>query len=224
MTKSVSPLTILTIAATLTAFAGPVMAGSLDASMADALSARLTADGFLTTLPPVAPVQGSAPPPYNEQVSLPVYDKILNIADKLAPPPALYIHLTGITDHVMGSGIGSDNYSSEGDTKIATAALALNLNPPPPTAGIVSLVPLQISATEMQSSASFSVVVPQPPVVSGATNFGALTISGTLIGIGKTLTFDSTPPPNHILLSNDEMSITLNEQLIVADNSDVRGR
>jgi hypothetical protein len=32
----------------------------------------------------------------------------------------------------MGSGIGIDNFSSEGDTKVATAALALNLNPPPP--------------------------------------------------------------------------------------------
>jgi hypothetical protein len=184
--------------------------------MADALSARFTADGFVTTLPPVAPVKGSAPPPYNRQISLPAYDKILNIADRLAPPPAFYINLMGITDHVMGSGIGIDNFSSEGDTKVASAALALNLNPPPPTAtGIVPIVPLQITASGVQSSASFSDVVPQPPVVSGTTNFGALTIFGTLLG-GKTLTFEGTPPPNHVLFSNAEVTITLNEQLIVA--------
>jgi hypothetical protein len=217
MTTSFKALAMVVIAGTLTALAAaPVMAGSLDSSSADALSARFTADGFVTTLPPVAQVKGSAPPPYNEQISLPAFDKILNIADKLAPPPAFYIHLTGITDHVMGSGIGIDNFSSEGDTKVATAALALNLNPPPPTAtGIVPIVPLQVAAYAVQSSASFSDVVPQPPVVSGTSNFGALFISGTLLG-GKTLTFEGTPPPNHVLFSSAEVTITLNEQLIAA--------
>ena len=130
------------------------MAGSLDASGADALSAQFTADGFLTTLPPVAPVEGSAPPSYDKQTSLPSYDKIVNIADNQASAGALYVHLTGVRDHVMGSGIGVDSYSSEGDTNIATAALSLNLNPLPPTAGIVPLVPLLISATGVKASAA----------------------------------------------------------------------
>jgi hypothetical protein len=204
------------ITGTLTAFAtGPVIAASLDSSTADALSAGFTADGFLTTLPPVARVKGSAPPAYNEQVALAVYDKTLNIADRLAPPPALFVHLTGINDHVAGSGIGIDSFSSEGDTEIATTALSVNLNPPPPTASPVPFPPLQVIATGVQANADYSVVVPQPPVVHGTANFSELTITGTLVG-GKTLTFSGTPPMNHILFRNSEVTITLNEQIIVA--------
>jgi hypothetical protein len=206
-----NPLSILATTGALTALAAtPVMAGSLDASMADALSARFIAQGFSTTLSAVAPVQGSAPPSYNKQDSLPGYNTILNIAHKLESPPALYAHLTGMWDHVMGSGIGVDSHGSEGDTKIATAALSLNLNPPPPM-----LVPLQISATGVQASANYNVVVPRPALVSGTANFGDLTITGSLLG-GNTLTYSGTPPANHILFSNDEVSITLNEQVIEA--------
>jgi hypothetical protein len=185
MMTSFKAFAIVLIVGMLTA-AVPAMAASLDSSSADALSARFTADGFVTTLPPVAHVKGSAPPPYNEQILLPAFDKILNIADKIAPPPAFYIRLTGITDHVAGSGIGVDAFSAEGDTKVATAALALNLNPPPPTAtGPVPFVPLQVIATSVQSSASFSNIIPEPPVVRGTSNFGALTISGTLLGVRR---------------------------------------
>jgi hypothetical protein len=216
MTTSLNPPAILAISGTLAALAAaPVMAGSLDASMADALSARFTANGFLTTLPAVAPVQGSAQPSYNNQDSLPGYNKTLIIADKLEPPPALYAYLTGIWNHVMGSGVGVDSYGSEGDTKIATAELSLNLNRPA-TAGILTLVPpLQISATQVQASASYNVVVPRRTFVSGTANFGELTITGSLVG-GETLTSSGTPPANHILFSNAEVSITLNEQAIEA--------
>jgi hypothetical protein len=179
MTTSLNPPAILAISGTLAALAAaPVMAGSLDASMADALSARFTSNGFLTTLPAVAPVHGSAQPSYNKQDSLPGYNKTLIIADKLEPPPALYAYLTGIWNHVMGSGVGVDSYGSEGDTKIATAELSLNLNPPPPTAGIV---PLLISATRVHASASYR-VVRRSTLVSGTANFGELIITGSLLG------------------------------------------
>jgi hypothetical protein len=63
MTTSLNRLAIIAISGALTALAAtPVMAGSLDASMADALSARFTAKGFLTTLPAVAQVQVRAAP------------------------------------------------------------------------------------------------------------------------------------------------------------------
>jgi hypothetical protein len=136
MMTSLNSFAMVAVAGALTALAAsPVLAASLDSSTADALSAGFTADGFLTTLPPVAEVHGSAPPPYNKQIGLPVYDKILNIAEKVAPLPELFVHLTGINDHVAGSGIGIDSFSSEGDTKIETAALSLIFNPLPPTAG-----------------------------------------------------------------------------------------
>jgi hypothetical protein len=215
MTTWLNPLVRLPIIGTLTVLsAGPVLAGSLDDSMADALSARFIADGFLTILPPVAPAQGSAPPAYNKTTSTPLFDETLDIANKLAPPPALFVHLTGIADHAIGSGIGIDSFSSAGDSTIATAALSLNLNPPPPTATAVPFVPLQIGATAVQANASFSVVVPQPPVVTGNTNFGHLTITGSLVG-NKVLTFSGTPPVNHVLFTSPEVTITLNEQLIV---------
>jgi hypothetical protein len=96
------------------------MAGSLDASVANALSAQFIVDGFVTTLPAVAPVQGSAPPSYDQRNSLLGYDKVQNIAHKRAPLPALYAHLTGVWDHVMGTGMGVDSHGSEADTQIAT--------------------------------------------------------------------------------------------------------
>jgi hypothetical protein len=174
----------LVITGTLTAFAtGPVIAASLDSSTADALSAGFTADGFLTTLPPVARVKGSAPPAYNEQVALAVYDKTLNIADRLAPPPALFVHLTGINDHVAGSGIGIDSFSSEGDTKIATTALSLVFNPLPPTAGPPAQLLLGVTATAVQANADYSVVVPQPPMVHGTAGIAS---GSSLLGVPRT--------------------------------------
>ena len=63
MTTSLNSFAMVAIAGALTALtAGPVLAASLDSSTTDALSAGFTADGFLTTLPPVAEVHGSAPP------------------------------------------------------------------------------------------------------------------------------------------------------------------
>jgi hypothetical protein len=58
-------------------------------------------------------------------------------------------------------------------------------------------------------------MVPQPPLVHATANFSELTISGTLVG-GKTLTFEGTQPVNHVLFCNSEVTITLNEQIIVA--------
>jgi hypothetical protein len=90
---------------------------------------------------------------------------IQGLFERSTPFRWLFVHLTGIDDHAMGSGIGIDNFSSGGDTKMATTALSLNLNPPPPTAGIVPLVPLQVIATGVQASANSSVValMSRPP-------------------------------------------------------------
>jgi hypothetical protein len=62
----------------------------------------------------------------------------------------------------------------------------------------------------VQASASYSVVVPRPSLVSGTASFGELTITGSLLE-GKTLTYSGTPPANYTLFSNAEVSITLNE-------------
>src|SRR6516164_1814294 len=127
MTKSLS-FAIFALIGTLTASAvGPVMA---DASMADALAGRFIADGDLTILPAVAPTQANAPPSYNYKEAVPDYVTVLDIAHNLAPPAALYAHLTGVWDHVMGGAV--DSHVSERDSSIATAALMLNLNPTSP--------------------------------------------------------------------------------------------
>jgi len=209
MTTSSNLLAIFAITGTLTVSAvDPVTAGSLDASMADALSGRFVADGDLTILPAVAPTQGSAPPSYNYKEALPDYVNVLDIAHKLAPPAALYAHLTGVWDHVMGGEFGVDSHVSEGDTSIATAALMFNLNPTAPPAGSV---PLLISATGVHANAIYS-VVRRSTLVSGTASFGELIITGSLLG-GMTLTYSGTPPANYILFSNAEVSITLNEQV-----------
>ena len=215
MTILLKPLTLIAIASALTTIATcPAAAVSLDASAADALSAQFVANAFLTTLSAVAPVEGSVPPSYDKQNSLPTYYTILHIADTKANDTAFYVQLNGVVDRAKGSGIGVDSYGSEGDSKIATAALSLNLYPPPP-AEVVPLVPLQISASAVQGSASYSVVVPRPPHVSGTASFSNLIITGSLVG-GQTLTYSGTPPANTVLFRNAEVTITLNEQLTAA--------
>jgi len=128
------------------------------------------------------------------QEALPDYVNVLDIAHKLAPPAALYAHLTGVWDHVMGGEFGVDSHVSEGDTSIATAALMFNLNPTAPPAGIV---PLLISATGVHANAIYS-VVRRSTLVSGTASFGELIITGSLFG-GMTLTYSGTPPANYIL-------------------------
>ena len=205
MTKSLS-FAIFAIIGTLTASAvGPVMA---DASMADALAGRFIADGDLTILPAVAPTQGNAPPSYNYKEAVPDYVTVLDIAHNGAPPAALYAHLTGVWDHVMGGEFGADSHVSEGDTSIATALLMLNLDPMPSPAGSV---PMLISATGVHASASYR-VVRGSSLVSGTAEFSELMITGTLLG-GRTLTYSGIPPVNYLLFSNAEVSITLNEQV-----------
>jgi hypothetical protein len=210
MMTSFKAFAIVSIVGMLTA-AVPAMAASLDSSSADALSARFTADDAT----PGGACEGHRP------AALQRADLVAGLRqnpehcrqDRAATGVLYPSH--GHHGPCGGQRIGVDAFSSEGDTKVATAALALNLSPPPPTAtGIVPLVPLQVIATSVQSSASFSNVIPEPPVVRGTSNFGALTISGTLVG--KTLTFEGTPPPNHVLFSNAGVTITLNGQLIVA--------
>jgi hypothetical protein len=138
---------------------------------------------------------------------MPDYANVLDIAHKLAPPAALYAHLTGVWDHVMG-GEFEDSHVSEGDSSIATAALMFNLNPMPPPTGIV---PLLISATRVHASASYR-VVRGATLVSGTASFDQLMITGALLG-GMTLTYSGIPPVNHRLFSNAEVTITLNEQV-----------
>jgi len=194
-----------------------VRAQQLDASTADALSAQFTANGYVTTLPAVAPVAGTAPPTYNKKVTLGAFNTILNIADSpvTAAPPALYATLSGIAYHVDGSGLGVDNYGSEGDATVTSGELSLNLNPPPPAGGAVPLAPLSISASAVHATGSYSVVVPQPPRVAGSASFGSLSVSGALVG-GETLTYSGTPPANFTLYSSPNITITLNEQLVVS--------
>lgn len=210
-------LSVPAIGAILVAFAGsPAIAGSLDSSRADALSGQFMDLHIVTNLPPVALVQGGAPPAYSKSVSRRSYDKVLDIANpSTQPPAALYSNLQGISDHVAGSGIGVDSYGSEGDSKIASASLSLNLDPPPPGADAAPMVPLSIVATNIRASANYSVVVPQPPVATGSTSFGNLVVTGSLVD-NKHLSFVGTPAPNTVLFSDANVTITLNQQLIVA--------
>lgn len=209
----------LALAAALAAMNGHAAfaQGALDASRADAISARFLVGQFATTLPPVALAAGSAPPAYNKHAARASFDTILKIADgpSSAVPAALYVHLFGITDHASGNMIAVDGFGAQSETKIAAADMSLDLDPPPAGGTVAPLTPLRISATGIQASADYTVVVPQFRQAAASASFASLRIMGALVG-GKTITYSGTPPANFTLFSTEAVTIILNQQIIEA--------
>ncbi len=216
--RTVHTPTMVSLAALLAAtMAAPAIAqtGSAAASSADGLSAVFTVGDLSTGLGPVAPVEGSAPPAYNKTVHLATFNKIVTIIPSRSPVVALYTDATGIKSHAASGGIGIDFVSAEGDASLKSAALAINLNPPPPgQTGEPTPQPyLEVIGKAITSMATLSQTFPQPPTVSGTTSFGTLTVSGSLLG-STVLHFSGPAAPDTVLYQSDTVTIILNHQAV----------
>ena len=87
----------------------------------------------------------------------------------------------------------------------------LTNNPPPPL-GLVGILGLSLSATDIRSQADFSVVFPNREFATGSASFGSLILTGALIG--TTLTFSGDAPANTVLFSNQTTTVTLDQQSV----------
>jgi hypothetical protein len=186
-------------------------AQSAPQSTAAALQSAFDAQGFGTEFGPIAPLAGPPTGRYDQSVTLPAVQSTLALYPRNAPP-SFFVNASGVTSHVSGTGLETDYRSSEGDNALAAAHLMLSLNPPPPTANPVPYPPLLIDAKEVVSLATFSVRAPAPPTGFGATSFGSLTISGTLLG-GQVLRYSGQIAPNTLAYNSPTVTIILNRQV-----------
>ncbi len=185
-------------------------ATSAASSTAEGIGAQFTAHGVATHLGPVGNVSGSAPPTYDNSATVSVFSGSVDITPSVAPAPTLFVKAAKIKVHVAG-GIGLDTISADGEGSVGKTQLTLMLDPPPP--GPVPEPFLAVVASVVKSEASFTDVLPDGRMPLGAARIGALTVSGSLVG-DPSLGFSGSPKPNTVLFSSDQITITLNQQVV----------
>lgn len=72
---------------------------------------------------------------------------------------------------------------------------------------------LQVQFSKLDATANFTQIFRAPTLRSGSTAFGALTLSGPLVG-PKALTFKGEIAPNTVVVDTPTVKITLNAQII----------
>jgi hypothetical protein len=193
--------------------------GSAASSQAYGISAEFTSGGNTVSLEPVANIEGSAPPAYDDTVAADNFHQIVPLTEGNAPVPSLFVNGVDFRSHVASAGFGVDSISSTGDAFTKSVNVALMLNPPPPTAGGQPAGPvpqpfLELSAAQITSSASYRLVVPNHSSVGGTAMFINLSISGTLVG-RQVLRFSGSAAPNTLLFQSPSVTITLNRRSVV---------
>lgn len=180
-------------------------------SAANALAGNLKFGGKSAGLGPVAQVIGFGPPAYDHTGGIAHYHKALGLAPSNPLRPSLLMDENGVTTEAISGGIGVDAESSHGEATIGSAMFLLTDNPG--RLAIASVLGLAVMGSDIQVSANFSEVFGvSQHFVNGAASFGALTISGGLIG--KTLTFSGDAAPNTVLFSSPTVTVTLNKQVV----------
>ena len=194
---------------------------SAASSTAYGINAQFTVTNLSTGTGPFPLVEGATIPgrdSYEKTATIATVNEILNVAPGPIPVPALFLDAANVVSHVKGA-FGVDTFSSEGDATLHTVNLSLNLNPLPPVIPFPQPF-LAVSASDVDSHASFSDQVLFPPVPAGSAAFAHVTVSGSLIG-NQVLSFSGPAPKNKILYqsptadSDDvpKIVITLNKQV-----------
>ncbi len=197
-------------------FAGLALAGppSAASSAAYGIYAQFTQDGNSVSFGPIAQIEGSAPPAYDETVAAAPVHQIVPLVAGSIVTPSMFINAADFESHVASKGFGVDSVSSEAKTLIKSINLALMLNPPPPTAspGLPQPQPfLALSARRITSTADFTKVVPRYASGTGSATFGGMIVSGTLVANQK-LMFSGDAAKDTILFQSPTVTITLNQQ------------
>jgi hypothetical protein len=197
--------------------AGPASAAS---SAAYGIEAQFGPNNNMVVFEPLAEIEGSAPPPYDDTVAAKVHNQVVPIVGGVGPQPSLFLYSAAFTSHVASSGLVMNGISTEADTAIKGINFALMLNPPPPvltaTAQPIQPAPfLTLSARKIDSTANFNQGLPSYASVTGSASFDHLVVTGSLVGNQK-LEFSGAAPIDTMLYQSPNVTITLNQEVRVA--------
>jgi hypothetical protein len=186
------------------------------ASGAFAIQANFTAQTMTTELGPVANAAGSAPPAYDVVKVLSSYDQSIAVpplVPNAVPVAASFTaEAQGIRSEAASAGIQIDFVNAAATSSVGSASLMISQSFPPSPASLL-LAYLNVNATNVATSASYSKVFPQTVSVSGSASFGSLSIGGSLLG-GESVSYAGTAPANTILFQSATVTITANQQSI----------
>lgn len=181
------------------------------ASSAYGLSVDLMLANRTVQYGPVGNVAGGAPPAYDETRTAARASGTLAFGPGSSINPTLQIDAADIATRAASQGFGVDFVSAHGGANISSVGLVLATNPRPPI-GLLGLLGLSLSATDVHSTADFSTLFgANHNFATGDASFGSLTLGGSLIG--STLTFSGQAAANTILFSNATSTVTLDKQL-----------
>jgi hypothetical protein len=182
-------------------------------SSAYGLSGILGAKGTATEIAQVAPVSGGGTKAYTHGASVPLFSESLGVVAGGSLIGSLAIVSSGVATHVSGTGTAGATVQTEADTSIASLQITLALNPPPGSTQPPAAPLLSVTATNLTSQVTDTRTLPSVAQQTGSANFGALSVSGSLVG-SQTLSFQGAAPANTVLYSDPNMTITLNQQTV----------
>ncbi len=211
-----APMAALLVAAaslgTLAA-AAPALAGEAPASAAYGFSADIASQGSAMTIPAIARVVGSGSKPYSRSTSAPLFSESFGLVSAGNLAGAVAIVSSGIASHVSGTGTAGATVQAEADSSMASLQIDMTLLPPPGSTQAPGAPLLSLTATGIASQVTDTRTLPSVGQQAGQASFGALSITGSLIGT-QTLSFQGAAPPNTVLYSDSNMAVTLNGQTV----------
>lgn len=189
----------------------PALAQETMSSYGYALSAVISSSGTATAMAPVAHAGSLGNKASVKAASVPLISETLGIVSGGNMVGEFAIVASGLTTHAMSSGAGATSLETEADASIASVQATMSLIPPagstqPPAAPLLTLTATDIAGKVTDTRSS-----PLVTVQTGTATFGALSLSGSLVG-AQTLAFQGAAPANTVLYSDNYMTVTLNQQ------------
>jgi len=181
----------------------------LVSSSSNSLSAELYCDAKTTTIGPIDPASGSAPPSFDNRKTIASIEHTYSADPRDPASPTLQLGARDLVSEARSSGIGVDTISTTATSDIASASLVLTGNP----LSALAVLGLSVAATFVHAGADASYVFgPDKGSLTGDASFHCLTISGALIG--RTLTFSGNASANKVIFDSPTVTITLDKQVL----------
>ncbi len=185
----------------------------LVSSSANSFGGSLDADGFTTTIPPFAPVSGSAPPAYDDTSRIASFDHTYDLTPAEDNTLSLTMQATDMVNTAKSPGIGVDQIGASGAADLGSASFVLADTPGPMLP--LSILGLSVEATGIHSDSNSSFVFgPNEGSLSGDASFHSLKVTGALVN-GDTLTFSGNAAPDTVLYKSSTVTITLDDQRLL---------
>jgi hypothetical protein len=191
--------------------AAPASAQGMPASSAAGLYGLLASQGTGTATGRIGSTSGHGAATYSRYASVPLFSEALGIISKGNLIGEMALVTSGIVAHASSTGTKGATVQTEADTSVASVSVQLTLLP---TTAVPTPAPLlTLTASNVTASVTDTRTLPAVSTPVGTASFGALSLSGSLVG-GKTLTFSGVAPANTVLYDDAYMTVTLNQQVV----------